>query len=509
MEPEREFDPGRNRTSFNTALGWSYLMHGGPYAITTVITFILAAIVGPSTFGLVAMAMVYLMFIQMLVRQGMIPALVQRQRLDQTHINSAFWLIVATGAVLTVGSVLLSAWWAEVNRTPDLEPVINALSVIILLQSLVVVPEALLSRKMDFRRLAVRTNSAALVGGAVGLALALTGFGVWALVAQHIVKALVDVVVLWGLSDWRPRLTFDWPAAKELLGFSVSATIAGFGSFVNSRADALVIGLFFGPTAVGLYRLAARLVDLIVDVTVRSFHSVSLPELSRIQNDRPRFADRITNMVSSTTLIAFPGLAILAGVSELLMAAIGEEWAAAAAPLSVLCLAGAVTVLTMFTGPVAMAVGKPNQLALVTWVSAALSAASLVVAGFLLMEAPVENQVLGIAVARVALFSTAGLALACWVILRNSDNTLLSLVKAVTPATLVAAGAFAVSRLLASFTWPGGDIIQLLLVVAASTIVTAALLLRIDPRFRRQVTRVVQKIRGGGRDGHRRSRLRT
>jgi Polysaccharide biosynthesis protein len=241
-----------------------------------------------------------------------------------------------------------------------------------------------------------------------------------------------------------------------------------------------------------------------VDVTVRSFQSVSLPELSHLQDDRPRFADRITNMINSTALIAFPFLAILAGASEPLVAAIGEEWEAAAAPLSVLCLAGAVTVLTMFTGPVAMAVGKPHLLALVTWVSAAMSTASFVVAGFLLMEAPVEDQVLGIAVARVALFSTAGLALAGWVILRNSDNSLLSLVKAVTPATLVSAMAFSVTRLLAGLTWPGGDIIRLLLVLTASTIITAALLMRIEPRFRTRVARVVRKVAR-----HRSSRLRT
>jgi PST family polysaccharide transporter len=495
--PDSDFDPGRNRASFNTALGWSYVMHGGQYAITTVITFVLAAIVGPSAFGLVAMAMVYLVFIQMLVRQGMVPALVQRQQLEQTHVNSAFWLIAATGVVLTAVSLLLSSWWAQVNRTPDLEPVINALSVVILLQALAVVPEALFSRRMDFRSLAMRTNSAALVGGVVGLAMALTGFGVWALVAQHIVKATVDLIVLWRMTDWRPTLAFDWPASRQLLGFSLSTTIAGFGDFVTNRADALLMGLFFGPTAVGLYRLAARVVDLIVDVTVRSFHSVSLPELSRLQDDGPRFADRITRMISSTGLIALPLLAIVAGASELLMAVIGEEWAAAAAPLSVLCIAGAVTVLTMFAGPVAMAVGKPHVLAIVMWVSAAISAVSLVIAGFLLMEATVEVQVLGMAVAKVALFSSAALVLAGWVISKNSECSVWSLVKAVAPASLVGALVYATTRLVAGLTWPGGVVFHTVLVVVTGAVVAAGLVLKVDPGLRSWAALNFGKLLGG------------
>lgn len=494
MIPGDNRETGRKTTSFASALGWSYVMNGGQYAITTVLTFVLAAIVGPEAFGLVAMALVYLAFIQMLVRQGMVPALVQRERLDPPHINSAFWLILASGIVLTFGSVLLSGWWADVNRTPDLEQVIDALSVVILLQSLVVVQEALLSREMDFRSLAVRTNSAALIGGVVGVGAAFAGLGVWALVIQHIVKALIDVVVLWRLSDWRPRLVFDWRAAKDLLGFSASATLAGFGAFANSRADALIIGLFFGPTAVGLYRLAARLVDLVVEVTVRSFQIVSLPELSRLQSDRRRFADRIVSMINSSAVIAFPGLAILAGASETVMSVMGEEWAAAGTPLSVLSLAGAVAVFTLFTGPVAMAVGRPNILALVTWMSAAISAAAFVGAGFLLVDAAIADQVLGIAVAKLAIVSTAGVILAVWVISSNSDNSPLSLLKAVVKPAVASALAFVITRLLAGFAWPGGEIAQLLFVVVPSALVTAALLLGIDPNLRQRIGRVVRRV---------------
>lgn len=300
-------------------------MKGGQYAITTVITFVLAAILGPSIFGLVAMASVYLMIIQTALRQGMVPAIVQRRTLEDRHLNSAFCLVVGAGVALTGLSLLLSGWWAEVNNTPQLETVINVMSVVIPLQALVVVQEAILSRNMDFKSLALRTNSAALLGGVVGLVMAISGFGVWSLVGQHIVKSLVDVVAIWSLSNWRPRVTFSWSSVREILGFSSSSAVAGFGGLLSTRSDALLIGLLFGPTAVGLYRLASRLVEMVTQVATSPFQAVALPELSRIQDDPHRFAEQAVRIVKLATLIAFPSLGIIAGSSRALMDVIGPE----------------------------------------------------------------------------------------------------------------------------------------------------------------------------------------
>ena len=491
---ERPYEP----TDFRKALGWSYVMYGGQYVITTIITLILAAILGPSAFGVVAMAMVYVMFIQMLLRQGMVPAIIQRQGLQSSHLDSAFWLIVATAIVLTCAGLLLSEWWATVNRTPDLEPVIKVLSALIPIQSLIVVQEAVLNRDMNFRGLAVRTNSSALIGGGVGLVLAFTGFGVWALVAQHIVKSLSDVVVLWTLSDWRPRMHFSRSAARDLLGFSASASLAGFGTFVNNRSDALLIGLFFGPTAVGLYRLAGRFVDMVIDLTVRALQAVSLPELSRLQDDPKRFAERSVKIINSSALFALPAFGLLAGASDALIDLVGEEWAPAATPLKILCVVGAVRALTMFMGPMLSAIGRPQILALLTWSSALLSGGSFVLAGVLLVDAPIAHQVTGIAFARMAMFASVVLFLAVWLMLRNSEVSLRSLGRAVGPSTVAASVGFVLTQLLASVIGTGfGDLVRLIIIVVPSSILTGLILVRIEPLMRGLVVSATQRLRTG------------
>lgn len=485
----------RYQVSFGTALGWSYVMGGGQHVISTVVTFVMAAILGPSIFGLVAMALVYLMFIQLILRQGMVQALVQRRELSESHLDSAFWLTMAGGVVLTAGSLLLSGWWADVNRTPDLERVINVMTLLIPLQALVVVQEAFLSRHMDFKGLAVRTNSAALIGGAVGLVMALIGFGVWALVAQHIVKALVDVVVLWTLSEWRPRFAFSWTAAYEILGFSSLTAFAGFGAFVGTRADALLIGLFFGPTAVGLYRLAARMVEVVTDVTTSAFHAVSLPELSRLEQHKEQFTERAKDLIKLAALVSFPPLAILAGSSTELMALLGSEWHAAAGPLSVLCIVGAVRSLTIFTGPVLLAAGKPKVYALVTWMFSTFSAGSFLLSGILLIGAPMNQQVLGVAWVRVAIYATVVLAIAGWTVIRYTDATIASISRLIVPASLAAGLGLAGTKALAVIPWADADFVSLIVVVVPSTLLALGTLWLIEPTVRRLLGRAVQTVR--------------
>lgn len=490
MQPGSEAP--EERRSFRSALGWSYLMYGGQYVITTAVTFVLAGILGPTVFGLVAMAMVYLMFVQMLLRQGMVPALVQRRDLRPEHIDSAFWMIIGSGAVLTVASLALSGWWATVNNTPELRDVIVALTPLIPIQSLIVVQVALLNRSMDFKGLAIRTASASLGGGAVGLVLAVAGFGVWALVGQHLVKSLVEMFVLWRISDWRPSWRFSRSAARDLLGFTSGSALSGLGSFVNDRADALLIGLFFGPRAVGLYRLASRLVDMVSDVAVRALQHVSLPELSRLQDDPASFSKRVKTIATLGAVLSLPAYGILAGASSQLMSLIGDEWLPAVDALKVLCLIGAGRALTTLVGPVISAIGRPHLLAAISWISAVASAGGFIVAGVAFGEATIDAQVVGIAVVRVLVYSGVAVGLSGWAIVRFTSVTPSMLKRAYGPSALAGVVAFLAAQLCAQIRWENaGAFLEVVIVAIPSALIAFGLLYRIEPVFRNAVASVI------------------
>ena len=171
------------RRSFGYALKWAMVMNSGTRGIATAVTFLLAALLGPGDFGLVAVALIYIAFVRMLLEQGFITAIIQREQLDDEHLDSAFWLNVAWCLILAGVSFLTAGWWADVNNMPDLEDVIHVLSILIVVEGLGIVQHALMERQLDFKRLALRSNLSVLLGGAAGVPLALAGAGVWALVA--------------------------------------------------------------------------------------------------------------------------------------------------------------------------------------------------------------------------------------------------------------------------------------------------------------------------------------
>jgi O-antigen/teichoic acid export membrane protein len=388
---------------YRAALSWSVLMVAGQQALAALVAFVLAAILGPSSFGTVAMASVYILFMQMLLQQAM-PALIQRKDLDAEHLDSAFWLVMAATVVITGVSIALSGPWAAVNRTPDLQPIIVALSLLVPLQGLVVVQEAVLRRSMDFRSLAVRSLVAAAAGGVVGITMALRGAGTWALVGQQLATGVVGAVVLWSVSRWRPRLRFSRGHVHDLVGFSVGSSLASLAAFVNVRSDALLIGLFFGPFAVGLYRLASRFTEIFVDFLSRSMQQVAFPELSRLQADVPAFARRVRDIMAQSSLLALPALGVLAGCAEPILRLFGPEWSGASGALQILCLVAAVRALTLISSAGLQAIGRPLVLAKLAWLAAALSAGGLVATGIALRDASVADQVVGMAASRAVIY---------------------------------------------------------------------------------------------------------
>lgn len=383
---------------------WSVINSGGHQGLTAILVVVLAAILGPEAYGLLAMASAYVFFLQMFLEQGMAAALIQRRDLRPEHLDAGFWILVATSVVLTGIGIALRDWWAGVNDLPELGLVILVLSGVVPLIGLSVVPLAILQRRMDFRRLAIRNAVAVGCGGAIGIWLAFEGAGVWALVAQQLTTALVGLVTVAILVGWVPRLRFSRSAAGELLSFSSGALLGRVGQYVTNRADALLMGIFFGPVAVGLYRLADRLMSLIVDLSSQAVQSVALPELSRVQDDEQLLARGVERCLAISAGLAFPALAVLATARTEVVALLGERWQAAGPLLPWLCFAGGVRAVTLLTGSLMQAVGRPHALALLIWAHAVPSALLVWGVATLLQDLESGTQAAGIAASRAFLF---------------------------------------------------------------------------------------------------------
>jgi PST family polysaccharide transporter len=388
------------KRSFSNALKWAYMGNIGDRAISALITFVLAGLLGPRDFGIVSIALIYITFIQMFLDQGLAPALIQKKELQQEHCDAVFWVNLVTSLAFVGITVLVSGWWARINHAPDLARVLIVLSICIPIEGLSIVQTAIARREMDFKTLTIRSNVSALLGGIAGLVMAFFGLGVWALVGMQLTRDFSALLLLWRLGHWRPRFEFSWTHFKDLLPFSFHSFLAGLGTFADSQMGSILLGVLFGPVAVGLYRLAERLMNSVVAMATTSIQGVSLPEFARLQDKPEDLRKSVLTCIRLSAAVTVPALVGMAVVSGPLMATLGAKWVPATNVLKILCVQGMIFTLTYFTSPLMTALGRPRQVAKLEWARALIGVPFLLLAALLLKGAPPNWEVTVIALAR-------------------------------------------------------------------------------------------------------------
>lgn len=487
MTQRDEATPSAASKRFGTALSWSYVMNVGRISTTLGLSLVLARLLGPEAFGLIAMANVYILFVEILVRQGLFVAIVQFPDLDDRHLNTAFWLTAVSSLILTPLSMLLSAPWAAANQTPELGSIILVLSLLIPLKGLSVVQEARFTRSMEFKLLAVRGNSAVIAGGIIGLIFALLGAGVWALVAQQLAGALIEAAIIWQASKWRPRLQFDRVCARQLMDFGWRNSLANIGNFANHRADALLIGLMFGPVTVGLYRMAARLIETALEFAVGGLQTISLPELSKLALEPEAFKARALELMNMIAIVAATAFAILAASSDALFRMLGPAWAPSADPLKVMAILGFTAAITNLVGPVLDALGLPGKHAKLMWVGATTSVLSFLGAGWVATNLLPEYELAVLAVLRTFSFVLAAVLVSLPFLKRHANITFREVAGASLPPFIAAAiGASLASAAIHSWVPLNATspVVGFGIVVSASTVACVLAVPLVDRRAR-------------------------
>jgi O-antigen/teichoic acid export membrane protein len=370
------------------AAGESWALRG----ISAIVFLLLARLVDPAAFGLVALAAVYVSVMQALSDQGLAMALIQRETVEEEHKDSAFWANLGLGAALALVTLLLAEPAARLYGEPRLAPILSWFALSPFLASLAIVQQALMRRALRFRELALRQLLGAIAGGAVGLAMAFSGMGVWALVAQALVNQAVSVIVLWSIAGWRPRLRFSPRHFKDLFGFGVNVLAANMVRVIGFQTDRLLLGYFLGAAELGYYSVAQRVLAIVTDFVAGSAERIVVPLFARIQGDKERVrrglmtAQRILSLV---TIPAFVGLAAVA--PSLVPVGVGRQWLASIQPTEMLAFASLGYCLSFFFGHVVTALGRPGvRLGVV--VAQGLSQTGLVLFG-------VQYGVLGVALA--------------------------------------------------------------------------------------------------------------
>jgi PST family polysaccharide transporter len=322
---------------------------------------VLSRLLGPRLMGRAGLAWLIVEFSTVVVRQGLHPALVQRLKLGSRQLDTAFWMCAVAGA-------LGAAFWAAAAGVaarslgqPELEPVLRWSSLALIPASLGTVHAALLQRRFGFRSLAIQRLVSVALGAAVGISMAMRGWGIHAAVAMYLVIAFVSCVTLWIACDWRPHARPAWSDARELSVFGLPAAGKDAVAFAHGRADEFLVGAFLGPAALAYYGVGLRFVAMLSGLFGRSVASVALVMFSEVQDDRERLGRALATTTQTIAVFAIPAFFGMAALAPQIVAAVfGPTWETSAPPLRILSILGIAVSLGQFHRQLIVAAGRPG-----------------------------------------------------------------------------------------------------------------------------------------------------
>jgi O-antigen/teichoic acid export membrane protein len=330
-------------------------------ALSLVSFVILARLLDPRDYGLVALATVLSGVVPLLAAGGMAPALVQRPTVDKTDLDTAFWMSFGLSACLAV-ALAVAAWpLAAAFDEPRLRAVLQVLCLAIVVTGLGGAHQAVLQRRLAFDAVAKAGMIANLVATAVGVSLAFLGFGVWALVAQSMVAPAGTTVGMIVQSGYRPGLDVSLSRLRSLFRFSRNVVGMSILAFITQRSSDLLIGAFISTAALGIYTVAYRLLVVMLDVLVTSVQGVIFPVFSRMQTDRSRLRQAYLSASRMGAVITFPSfLFVMATASETVDVVFGSKWEKSVPVMEVLCFVGPIWAVMQLNAALLFSIGRPQ-----------------------------------------------------------------------------------------------------------------------------------------------------
>jgi O-antigen/teichoic acid export membrane protein len=355
-------------------MGWVAWGSGARAVLKVVVLVLLTRLLTPADFGLVSAGLVIVGVSLNFSQLGLGPAIVQRSVLEPRHLSTAFVGSTVFG-ILVAGAVWVAApAIAQFFRMEGLVPVVRALGFLFPIAGITIVPESLLQREFRFRLLANRDVLAYAVGyGAVGVVLALLGWGVWALVAAQLTQAFIRMAILLGAAPPFLRARPTWPSLIELMKYGIGQSAARLGMISANQADNLVVGRWLGAVPLGEYSRAFQLVSVPATLVGDVLDKVLFPTMARVQDDLRRLAAAYLEGTSLVALVTLP-LGVVAAIlaPDLVSVVFGSRWSGMVAPFQVLALGMTFRTSYRVSDSLSRATGKLYRRAWRQWLYAGL-----------------------------------------------------------------------------------------------------------------------------------------
>jgi O-antigen/teichoic acid export membrane protein len=349
--------------SAHAALKWSFFGEIASKAVTPAVFVVLARLLSPEDYGVVAAATMVISFSQIFWEAGMGKAIIQYQGDRAAAANAAFWINNALG--LFVAGVLVASSGLVADRIfhdPRVAPVLQVMALQVLLSASVSVHTALLQKDLSFQHLFWVRLATVGIPGLASIPLAWYDMGYWALVAGTLTGQVFQVAILWKTSPWRPRLAFEPKVVKELVRFGGWVAATALLAWFYTWADSFIVGIYLGPHELGLYRTGNALVIMIYGLLFNPLMPVLYSHLSAVSKDRARIRATMIRVIKILTFLSLPLAAIIAANADFIGDLVfGQKWQGVGLVITAMALTHGVSWVVCANGEAYRAVGEPSN----------------------------------------------------------------------------------------------------------------------------------------------------
>ena len=323
---------------------------------------ILARLLTPEDFGLVAIVTVLTSFAPFLIDFGLGDVTTQRSKITQGEISTLFWISSGIGVAIAVAVAVCSPVIAGIYREPRLQSVALYYSITFVLLGMSGQHLSLLRRTMQFAAVAKIQILSALVGLAISIPVAISGYGYWALVLRPIVSALCIAVGAWLACGWRPGLPVVNAEVGSMVRFGMHVLGYSIVASLARAIDRIALGLFYPPREVGFYQTAVVLYENSIFSSLAQLHSVGSTALGKLQSNPAGLRQKYELALSTLAFFVMPAAAILSVTAEdLVVILLGEKWRASGLLLSIIALRGIFHVVQGSHGWLHLSTGRPDR----------------------------------------------------------------------------------------------------------------------------------------------------
>ena len=323
------------------ALIWVFLDKVGSSTVNFIVTIILARLLTPEDFGLVAMVLIFFELSYSFVESGFSAALVREKNITEIDKSTTFIFNFISSIILYVLLFFAAPAIAAFFEEEALTWIVRVMGLNLIINSLAIIQRATLTQQIDFKT-QTKVRFVAVIGsGIVGVIMTFYGFGVWSLVAKIGVMAVMDSLFLWILNPWMPSWRFSMESFRRLFGFGSKILLSSLIDKFFQHVVNLLIGKFFAAALLGFFTQANNFVNMVKNNLFQTIQKVSYPVLAKLQDDRSKLKEGYRQIIKLSSFVIIPGMVLLGVLAKpALVALVGEKWLPSAPFVQLLCVAG-------------------------------------------------------------------------------------------------------------------------------------------------------------------------